>query len=182
MTKPAQPPVQAMNHTASRPFGRLLRHLCMPRWRMRRAFPPAALAAIERAIQSSESLHGGELRFAVETTLPLPALWRGASARDRAIELFSSLRMWDTDERNGVLIYLLLAEHSVEIVADRGVHARAGTPQWEDVCRHMQQAFGRGQFESGAIEGVRAVAATLARHYPQRANRRNELPDKVVVL
>jgi uncharacterized membrane protein len=161
---------------------RLLRHLCTPRWTVRRAFPAAALHAIEREIRASEQLHGGEVRFAVEHALPLPALWQGATARERAVDLFSSLRMWDTSERNGVLIYLLLADHAVEIVADRGVHALAGAPHWGRVCRRMQRAFGHGSYERGAVSAVRMVTRMLASHYPPVAGRPNELPDKVVVL
>jgi uncharacterized membrane protein len=161
---------------------RMLRHLCTPRWKLLRAFPAAALDAIEREIRTGERLHGGEVRFAVEAALPLSALWRGATARDRAVDLFSALRMWDTSERNGVLIYLLLADRGVEIVADRGVHALAGARHWDHVCRRMQRDFRHGSYERGAAGGVRMVTRMLARHYPPLAGRPNELPDKVVVL
>ncbi|MBA5603960.1 TPM domain-containing protein [Duganella sp. FT3S] len=161
---------------------RMLRHLCTPHWTLRRAFPPSTLHAIEREIRASERLHGGEVRFAVEAALPLPALWRGATARERAIDLFSTLRMWDTSERNGVLIYLLLADHAVEIVADRGVHALAGAPHWGRVCHRMERAFRHGSYERGTASAVRMVTRMLARHYPPVPGRPNELPDKVVVL
>lgn len=161
---------------------RLLHHLCTPGWRLRRAFPPAVLAAIEQEIRASEVSHGAELRFAVEAALPLGALVRGTTARERAIELFSALRMWDTGERNGVLIYLLLADRKVEIVADRGVHAQAGAAHWNQACQHMQAAFRLRDFRGGALDGIRTVTHMLARHYPPRGLRVNELPDKVVLL
>jgi uncharacterized membrane protein len=163
-------------------LNRMLHHLCTPRWRLRLAFPAATLEVIEREIRDSERLHGGEVRFAVEAALPLPALWRGTTAHERAIDLFSHLRMWDTNERNGVLIYLLLADRSVEIVADRGVHALAGQTHWGHVCRRMQRAFSHGSYERGTASAVRMVSRMLARHYPPMAGRPNELPDKVVVL
>lgn len=163
-------------------LNRALRHLCTPRWILRHAFPAPTLQAIEQEIRASERLHGGEVRFAVEAALPLSALWQGTTARERAIDLFGALRMWDTSERNGVLIYLLLAEHAVEIVADRGVHALAGARHWDRVCRRMQRAFGHGSYEHGAVSAISMVTQMLARHYPPVAGRPNELPDKVVVL
>ena len=161
---------------------RLFRHLLTPPWRVRLAFPPRTLRAIEAAIRECEKTHAGEIRFAVESDLHLFALWRGRSARERALDVFSQLRVWDTERNNGVLIYLLLADHDVEIVADRGVHARVGAEGWEKICRDMETSFRGGRFEEGVLTGIRAVGAHLARHYPAPGTGRNELDDRPVVL
>jgi uncharacterized membrane protein len=163
-------------------FKRLMRHLFTDHWAVRRAFPPAAMRAIEKAIGEEERRHGGQLRFAVEASLPLGDLLRGLRPRERALEWFGRLRVWDTEHNSGVLIYLLLADRRVEIVADRGIHSKVGTAAWEAICGEMQQEFARGQFERGAVIGVRAVSDLLATHFPPSGDRRNELPDKPVVL
>jgi uncharacterized membrane protein len=161
---------------------RLLRHLFTDHWSVRRALPPAALRAIEKAIGEEERRHDGQLRFAVEASLPLAALLRGVQPRERAVEWFGRLRVWDTEHNSGVLIYLLLADRRVEIVADRGIHGRAGETAWEAICGEMQQEFARGQFERGVILGVRAISDLLAAHFPPSDEGPNELPDKPVVL
>ncbi len=163
-------------------FTRILRHLFMPPWRVRMAFPARTLRAIESAIRGAESTHAGEIRFAVESALPLFPLLRGQSARHRAIEVFSHLRVWDTEHNNGVLIYLLLADHDVEIVADRGVHAHVGGKGWEKICREMEALFREGKLEEGVLHGIRAVSVHLVKHYPAQGKGRNELDDKPVVL
>lgn len=163
-------------------LARVIRHLFMPPWRVRLAFPARTLHAIEAAIHESEDTHAGEIRFAVEHGLHVHALLRGQSARDRALEVFSHLRVWDTEHNNGVLIYLLLADHDVEIIADRGVHARVGGEGWEKICREMEASFREGKFEQGMLHGIRAVGAHLARHYPAQGKGRNELDDKPVVF
>jgi uncharacterized membrane protein len=161
---------------------RLFRHLFSARWRVRRAFPMRAMRAIEAEIRQCEAMHEGELRFAVEGELDFLALLRNQSARERAIEVFSQLRIWDTGHNNGVLIYLLLADHDVEIIADRGIHAHVGDQGWEAICRDMELAFRQGRFEEGVIAGIRAVGAHLARHYPRRGEKANELPNAPVIL
>jgi uncharacterized membrane protein len=163
-------------------IARMSRHLLTTHWRVVRAFPRATLSAIEQAIARAESAHDGELRFAVEGALSGKPLYSGQSARERAIDVFSHLRMWDTDQRNGVLIYLLMADRAVEIVADRGVHVKAGTPAWEQICGDMQAAFGAGRYETGAIDGIHAIAQVLAEHFPGSGAPRNELSNQVVVL
>jgi len=160
---------------------RLLRHYLMPPWWVRRKFSKAAMQRIEAAIHESEKTHNGELRFAVESALSTSALLRGQPARERALEVFSALRVWDTEQNNGVLLYLLLADHDVEIVADRGVHAKVGVQEWERICRLMEDHFRAGRFEDGALAGIREISAHLARHYPGDG-RANELPDAPVVL
>jgi uncharacterized membrane protein len=161
---------------------RLLRHLFSDHRAVRRAFPPAAMRAIEKAIGEEERRHDGELRFAVEASLPIAELLRDVRSRARAVEWFSRLRVWDTGHNSGVLIYLLLADRRVEIVADRGIHSKVGTAAWEAICGEMQQEFARGQFERGVVIGVRAVSDLLAAHFPPSDDRANELPDEPVVL
>lgn len=161
---------------------RILRHLFTPPWRVRRAFPTRSLRAIEAAIRAAERSHSGEIRFAVESALDLWPLLRGQSARERALAVFSELRVWDTERNNGVLIYLLLADHDVEILADRGIHARVGAPEWERICREMEQCFREGRFEEGVVTGIRALDAHLARHFPRSGKSPNELPDAPLVL
>jgi uncharacterized membrane protein len=109
-------------------------------------------------------------------------LWRGVSARERAVEVFANLRVWDTEENNGVLIYLLLADRDVEIVADRGIHARVGAEGWEIICRAMETQFRAGHFEQGVLDGIAQVSAQLTRHFPGPDRRGDELPDKPVLL
>jgi uncharacterized membrane protein len=163
-------------------LARLLRHLCTPRLRARGLFPESTLDAIESAIRESERDHAGQIRFCVEHALELPALWRGESARDRALEVFSLLRVWDTEANNGVLIYLLFADRDVEIVADRGIHLRA-PEAWEPICQAMERAFRAGDFQSGVIAGVRAIGEVLGRHFPRRATgTADELPNRPVLL
>lgn len=161
---------------------RILRHLLTPAWRTRHVFPPHHLRAIQHAIRTSESSHGGEIRFAIEAALDIGPLLRGQTARERALQLFSELRVWDTEQNNGVLIYVLLADRDVEIVADRGVHARVGIGDWEAICREMESAFRAGNFADGAIAGIAATGRLLAQHFPRRRGDRDELPDKPVIL
>lgn len=161
---------------------RLLRHLLSDQWSVRRAFPPAAMRAIRDQIGAQEDRHGGELRFAVEAGLPLLHLWRGLDARGRAVELFGQLGVWDTEHNSGVLIYLLLADSRVEIVADRGIDNRVGATAWEAICGEMQRAFAAGRFEQGVCFGVAAISDLLAAHFPPGGGRRNELPNEPVVL
>ena len=161
---------------------RMLRHLFTDHWSVRRAFPPAALRAIGGQIGAQEKRHGGELRFAVEASLPWLHLWHGQDARSRAVELFGRLRVWDTEHNSGVLIYLLLADKRVEIVADRGIHSQVGDTAWEAICGEMQRAFAAGRFEQGVNAGVQAISDLLAAHYPPVEARANELPNEPVVL
>lgn len=145
---------------------RMFRHLFSAPWHVRRCFSRDALARIERAIAASEGSHLGELRFAVEAALPWIDALRGKAARERALEVFAELGMWDTEHNSGVLIYLLLADHDVEIVADRGIHAKVGAAGWEAICRQMERRFGAGEFEDGVQEGIAAIASLLRQHFP----------------
>jgi len=161
---------------------RIGRHLLQHRWRERREFPPKVLAAIEAAIKAGEATHAGQVRFVVEGALDGAPLFRNQSARERALDVFSHLRIWDTAHNNGVLIYLLLADRDVEIVADRGIDAHVGSAGWEKICVEMETEFRTGQFEQGVIKGIEAVSRQLAAHFPPTGAGRNELPDAPVVI
>lgn len=163
-------------------FTRLARHLFMTDWQVNRTFPAHALRAIENAIKASEGAHTGEIRFVVEGALDSTALWHGQSARARAIDVFSQLRVWDTEHNNGLLIYVLLADRDVEIVADRGIHAKVGTPEWETICRAIESAFKAGAYEAGVVAGIHAATKHLVKHFPAAGANPNELSDKPVVL
>jgi len=160
---------------------RVLRHLATSRLSVRRAFPKETLDAIERAIHDVEATHEGEIVFVVEGALETPSLLSGMTARERALEWFARLRVWDTEKNNGVLIYVLLADHRVEVLADRGINVRAGELAWKSVCHEMEIAFGRGEYREGAVGGVRSVAQHLAKHFGSSAPRINELPNKPIV-
>ncbi len=145
---------------------RILLHLCMPPWLLYRPISKQTLDRIEAAIAESERSHRGELRLAIEAVLPWREVLAGLSARERAIELFARERVWDTEHNSGVLIYLLLADHDIEIVADRGIHARVGAEHWQAICSAMERRLRAGAFEAGLIEGIRAIGALLDRHFP----------------
>ena len=161
---------------------RFLHHLTHGRAQLRRAFPRSALAAIEAEVRAQEARHRGELRVALEGSLPLRAVLRGTAPRERALELFGRLGVGGTREANGVLVYLLLAEHVVEIVADRDVARRVPQAEWQRICALMEERFRRGEFVEGVVAGLRAIGAHLAEHYPGARDNPNELPDKPVLL
>ncbi len=163
-------------------LSRILRHLWVGRPEARRIFPAASLDRITKAIAATEADHHGEVRFAVEASLHTGPLFHGVTARERAVQVFADLRIWDTEANNGVLIYLLLADRDVEIIADRGVHAKVGADGWERICQAMELEFRAGRFESGVIAGIEAVGAHLRTHFPRRGEDVNELPDAPVLL
>ena len=163
-------------------INRVANHLLLTHWQVKRAFPHRTMTAIERAIKASETQHAGEIRFAVEGALDNAPLFEGRSARARAIDVFSQLRIWDTEHNNGLLIYVLLADRAVEIVADRGIHSKVGFLEWERICRAMETAFKQGEYEGGVASGIQAVTQHLSAHFPASDAGRNELPDKPVVL
>jgi uncharacterized membrane protein len=161
---------------------RFWRHVRMSPLVAKRAFSPATLDAIQREIAAQEKRHRGEICMVVEAELSSAQLWDDVSPRTRARELFAQRGVWNTEENNGVLVYLLLADRSVEIVADRGIDARAGMEEWHAICRMMERHFTAGRYEQGAIEGVRAISELLALHFPAGEKARNELPDRPVIL
>ena len=156
---------------------RWIRHLFLDDAALARAFPGAALDAIGRAVAEQEKRHRGELRVAIEGGLPLPALVAGRTAHERALQLFRDHRVWDTEDNAGVLVYLLLADRRVEIVADRGIDARVGATAWETICGAMQREFAAGRYESGMQSGLASISDLLAAHFPARERNPNELPD-----
>jgi hypothetical protein len=161
-------------------IARVLKHLLTPHWLALRAFPPTVLDQIEQAVKSSERLHRGEIRFAVEASLHLASV--RLSTRERARQVFSQLGVWDTAENSGVLIYVQLIDRRIEVVADRGIAAKVAQAEWNAICRAMEQAFKAGRFTDGSIEAIQAVTAILARHFPAAGVNPNELPDKPAVL
>jgi len=166
-------------------IGRLLRHATATHWRTRMLFPATTLDAIEQAIARAELTHAGEIRFAIETALTPRYVLHDVTPRAHALEVFSRLRVWDTEANNGVLIYVQLADRTVEIVADRGFQGRVRPAEWEAVCRLMEEHFRAGRFQSGSIAGVDAIGNLLARHFPQDAARAaipNQLPDRPTLL
>ena len=161
---------------------RLLRHIFLTRWATRRHFTPKVLGDIEAAIRETESLHAGEIRFVVETSLEIAHLLQDLTPRRRALQVFGQLGVWDTAQNNGVLIYLLLADHVVEIVADRGIAKRISQSEWDGVCREMERYYGDNRFGEGSVAGVRAVGRLLGRHFPGQPADADELPNQAVLL
>lgn len=161
---------------------RLFKHLFAPS--AQRLFPAQVLTHIADTIAASELGHTGEICFAVETSLPLRAVWAGKPARDRASAVFAQLRVWDTHANNGVLLYLLLADHRIEIVADRGFDGRVSAEQWRGVCQLIEERLKVGEAEAAVLRGVEALSALLVEHFPRRADDvdRNELPDQPHLL
>ena len=160
---------------------RLLKHRWLDETDTRRALGPEALARLESKVRDSERRHSGEIRLCVEAGLPLSYLWKDLSARDRAVTMFGKLRVWDTEANNGVLIYLLLAEHAIEIVADRGLARHVPVAQWQALVAQMREAFRAGRFEQGLADALDLVDGLLAKHFPLAEGQvnPNELPDSV---
>jgi uncharacterized membrane protein len=161
---------------------RIGKHLVEHHWRARRVFPKEALAVIEQTIKAGEATHSGQVRFVVEGALDGKPLFTDQSARARALDIFSHLRIWDTAHNNGVLIYLLLADRKVEIVADRGIDAKVGSAGWDRICKLMERDFTAGNFSGGVIKGIQAVSRELATYFPRHGANPNELPDAPVVM
>jgi uncharacterized membrane protein len=163
-------------------LARFWKHVAMTPSQARRAFPDRTMEAIARAIGEGEKTHRGEVCVVVEAELSTGQLWRGLTARDRARELFAAQGVWNTEENNGVLIYILLAERDVEIVADRGIDARVSPGEWQAIVDAMDAHFHEERYEDGAVAGVRGVGALLARHFPDASDGRNQLGDRPVLM
>lgn len=163
-------------------FRRLISHLSKTPWTIRKHFSNASLDRIERAIQMSERSHTGQIRFIVESDLhPIDILGK-KTPNKRAMELFAQLGIWDTEQNNGVLIYLLLADKDVEIVADRGIHNLVGESGWHSICVEMESHFCKGDFEEGVLFGIKKIGGLMALHFPSDGDHVNELPDKPLVI
>lgn len=161
---------------------RLFRHLLTPSWSILRRFPPTLRDEIAAAVAASERLHRGELRFAVEGPLPLRVLLNDLSPRARAIELFAKLRVWDTEENSGILIYLQLVDRDVEILADRGIAAKVPQAAWEALCCDLETAMRAGRCREGALAAISDATRLLAEHFPATHENPNELSDAPHVL
>ena len=165
-------------------LGRVWRHQWTDEADVRRVLPDAAMERLAARVAASERRHSGEIRICVEAGLPWSYLRRNATARERAVTLFGKLRVWDTEHNNGVLIYLLLAEHAIEIVADRGIDAHVDDAEWAAMAQRMGAAFREGRFEDGVTQALEEMSALLVAHFPLAENQpdTNELPDAPVVL
>jgi uncharacterized membrane protein len=161
---------------------RFFRHVWMSPIILARRFPQATLDTIEQAVAAGEKTHRGQVRFAVEAELTTSQLWADVSSRERAIDVFSLLRVWDTEENNGVLIYVLLADHKVEIIADRGIHRHVGPARWQAICKEIELHYRRGDFASGSVAGIEKISVELAHYYPAREGQKNEQSNRPVVL
>lgn len=162
---------------------RLLMNLGEGWFQLHRRFPPALLDAITSAVAEGERRHLGEIRFAVESRLSPLAVLCGLDASVRARQVFGQMHVWDTEHNNGVLVYVLLAEHRIEIVADRGIARHVSPDEWATVCTHMREAYAQGQWSEGSLRGIEAVHALLERHFPGDGKpRQDELPDRPVLL
>jgi uncharacterized membrane protein len=163
---------------------RWFRHLGTTRRAVGSAFPLATLEAIERAVTTSELAHAGEIRVAIEGALEPTEVWAGKTPRQRALEVFAALGVWDTEANNGILIYVLFADRDVEIVADRGFNGRVSAEEWSAVCNAMEVKFRAGQYEDGAVQGVLQAGQLLARHFPPLPGGRDEdeLPNRPAVF
>jgi hypothetical protein len=163
-------------------FKRIMKHLLKSDNALRSKFSSSVMKSIENCIEKNEKLHCGEVRFAVENTLDFFPLLKNITARERAIQVFSDLRIWDTEQNNGVLIYLLFADHDVEIIADRGINQKVPADDWERICKNMEDCFKKGSFEQGITAGIGEITILLAKHFPFNENDRNELPNKPLLL
>jgi uncharacterized membrane protein len=149
-------------------------------------FPSSTLDAIEQAVRRAEQTHRGEIRFAIETSLPPVEVLKDRAPRDRALQVFAHLKVWDTELNNGVLVYVQLADRVVEIVADRGLARQVKQAEWDSVCRMMEEHFRAGRFKAGSIAGVDAIGTLLGRHFPADSKQLtpggNQLPDRPTLL
>ncbi len=161
---------------------RFFRHVWMSPFILRSRFPQVTLDAIEVSVNASEKLHRGQLRFAIEAELSTAQLWHGITSRQRALDVFSLLGVWDTEENNGVLIYVLLADRKVEIVADRGIHRHVGDERWKAICREIELHYRKKDFASGSIAGIAKISAELEHYFPANGTQKNEQSDRPVVL
>jgi uncharacterized membrane protein len=174
--------VAELQEDGSMNITRLIKHLLHFPWLVHRKFPPTALNKIEQAIKSSENQHSAEIRFAVESSLSFSELLQNTSCFDRGVEVFSELRIWDTEYNNGVLIFLLLADRNVEIIADRGLNSKIAKDEWQQICKLMEQSFKKNEFEAGVLIGMDEITKKLIQHYPAENNNIDELSNKPVIL
>ena len=162
---------------------RLLQNIFDGWYQLPRRFPAPLLDEVARLVGQGEQTHDGEVRVAIEARLSLSAVLGGVTANQRAHEVFAHLRVWDTEHNSGVLLYVLLAEHRIEIVADRGIARRVGADEWQSICQQMREGFARGDWRGGLLHGVEQANALLRQHFPSDGARRaDELPDHPIIL
>ena len=153
---------------------------------LRRVLPADVQQRLAERVAASEKRHTGQIRICVEGGLPLSYIWRSANARERAVTQFGKLRVWDTEHNNGVLIYLLVAEHTIEILADRGIARNVDPKVWHEMVARMREQFREGHYEDGLTEAIAAVTVALVEQYPAAEDgserHANELPDGPVVI
>jgi uncharacterized membrane protein len=161
---------------------RVLRHLFAPS--AQRLFPAATMDRIAQAIADGERRHAGQLCFAVEPGLHWRTVFDGTSARKAAEAAFARLRVWDTEANNGVLLYLLLADRRIEIVADRGLRDAVDDAHWRAICERMEGGLRAGDAEAAVVGAVGAISDLLAHAFPADAagSSSNELPDRPTIL
>lgn len=164
-------------------LSRLLMNLCEGWFQLHRRFPAELLDEVATAVAEGERTHRGEVRLVVESRLSPLAVLAGLDAPARARQLFGQLGIWDTEHNNGVLVYVLLAEHRIEVVADRGIARHVATDEWAQVCTHMRDAYAHGQWREGSLQGIADVHALMRRHFPADGqDRSDELPDRPILL
>jgi uncharacterized membrane protein len=171
-----------MAHSLKKRVARAWRHVSSSTAAARRAFPPETLSAITAAIAAGEQTHRGEVRVVVEKGLPFEEVWDDVSNRQRALDLFADYGVWDTEDNCGVLIYINLAEHKVDIVADRGIDRKIDAATWQAICQTLTAGFKQGQFHQATLAAIDQVNALLRQHFPSNGARPNELPDRPILI
>jgi uncharacterized membrane protein len=161
---------------------RFFRHVWMSPIQVRRAYPESTLSAIEAHVKTSEKNHRGQVRFVIEAELTTSQLWAGITARQRAMDVFSMMRVWDTAENNGVLIYVLLADRKVEIIADRGIQQHVGDERWRAICKELELHYRKGDFVTGSLTTIEKISAELTHYFPANGLEKNEQSDKPLLI
>ncbi|AZG12345.1 MULTISPECIES: TPM domain-containing protein [Cupriavidus] len=174
--KPARP---ALNHSIQR----ALRHLGTGPSLARRAFPDAARHQIQVAVHKGEQHHRGEVRVVIEASLPLGLAWRGVTPRERARALFGALEVWNTEDHSGVLLYINLADHAVELLADRGIDACVSPQAWQALCEQLTHGLKKDLSVKPVLDAIAQIHGLLTEHFPAEAGRNpNELDDRPIIL
>lgn len=160
---------------------RLWRHWVHPRLRVKHHFPTLALRQLTEQVQLSEQQHNGQVKFVIESNLSTADICHAVTARQRAQYWFAHLGVWDTTQRNGILVYVLFADRCVEIIADRGINACVPVEKWQQICQHIIDAFQQGQYLPGLTQGLNELTVLLAQYFPRQPETLNELPDDVIL-
>ena len=169
-----------MQHSSR--FRRAIRHEFFGARQVRARLPDASMLVIEAAIAVGEARHSAEIRFVVEASLDLQQVWSGTQPRERALLVFSNLRVWDTEANNGILLYVLMADRSVEVVADRAVARRIAQSSWDAVCQQMAQAYRGGDFLNGTLAAIAQLHELVEPHFPSGRENLDELPNRPLII